>query len=143
MASKPTTCANSNSTMAASSSTTSAPIMAPSITSSVNLMNQPLLLLSNMANMMTVKLDNTNYIVWKHPITMVLETLCLSYWMKLNWLQKNFSRISHHNSQSILLGLEVKREDLTYFHELYTLSLYSCSNNELYLSNGCVESLRE
>ena len=30
-----------------------------------------------MANMMTIKLDNTNYIVWKHQITMVLET----YWM--------------------------------------------------------------
>ena len=37
-------------------------------------MNQPLLLLSNMSNMMIVKLDNTNYIVWKHQITMVLET---------------------------------------------------------------------
>ena len=37
-------------------------------------MNQPLLLLSNMSNMMTVKLDNTNYIVWKHQITMILET---------------------------------------------------------------------
>ena len=40
-------------------------------------MNQPLLLLSNMSNMMTVKLDNTNYIVWKHQITMVLETYSL------------------------------------------------------------------
>ena len=27
--------------------------------------------------MMPIKLDNTNYIVWKHQITMVLET----YWM--------------------------------------------------------------
>lgn len=39
-----------------------------------NVMNQPLILLSNMANMMTVRLDNTNYIVWKHQITMILET---------------------------------------------------------------------
>ena len=45
--------------------------------SSVNILNQPLLLLSNMANMMTIKLDNTNYIVWKHQITMVLETYSL------------------------------------------------------------------
>nr|POF27177.1 hypothetical protein CFP56_08547 [Quercus suber] len=30
-----------------------------------------------MSNMMTVKLDNTNYIVWKHQITMVLETYSL------------------------------------------------------------------
>ena len=41
--------------------------------STMNVMNQPFLLLSNMANMMTVKLDNTNYIVWKHQISMVLE----------------------------------------------------------------------
>uniref|UniRef100_A0A7N2KWM8 Retrotransposon Copia-like N-terminal domain-containing protein n=1 Tax=Quercus lobata TaxID=97700 RepID=A0A7N2KWM8_QUELO len=48
--------------------------MAPSTTSSsMNLMNQPLLLLSNMANMMTVKLDSINYIVWKHQIAMALE----------------------------------------------------------------------
>ena len=27
-----------------------------------------------MANMMTIKLENLNYIVWKHQISMVLET---------------------------------------------------------------------
>lgn len=27
-----------------------------------------------MANMMTIELDNLNYIVWKHQISMVLET---------------------------------------------------------------------
>ncbi|KAK4608149.1 hypothetical protein RGQ29_001815 [Quercus rubra] len=45
--------------------------------SSVSIMNQPLLLLSNMSNIMTVKLDNTNYVVWKHQITMVFETYSL------------------------------------------------------------------
>ena len=45
-----------------------------STSSSINLTNQPLLLLSNM---MTVKLDNSNYIVWKHQISMVLETYSL------------------------------------------------------------------
>ena len=30
-----------------------------------------------MSNMMTVKLDNTNYIVWKHQISRVLETYSL------------------------------------------------------------------
>ena len=44
---------------------------------SSSLVNQPLLLLSNMSNMMRVKLDNTNYIVWKHQISMVLETYSL------------------------------------------------------------------
>ena len=52
--------------------------MAASTSSSlVSIMNQPLLLLSNMSNIMTVKLDNTNYVVWKHQIKMVLETYSL------------------------------------------------------------------
>ena len=45
-----------------------------STTSPINLVNQPLLLLSKMANIMTMKLDSTKYIVWKHQITMVLDT---------------------------------------------------------------------
>lgn len=61
--------------MAASSSSMAS--SSTSSNSSVNVMNQPLLLLSNMSNMMTVKLDNTNYIVWKHQINMVLETYSL------------------------------------------------------------------
>ena len=65
----------SASTMVASNSTTAS--SSTSSSSSVNLINQPLLLLSNMANMMTVKLDNTNYIVWKHQISIVLETYSL------------------------------------------------------------------
>ena len=66
-----TTIAATSLTMAASSSSSF-----PS-SSSVNVLNQPLLLLSNMANMMTIKLDNTNYIVWRHQITMVLKTYSL------------------------------------------------------------------
>nr|POF09221.1 hypothetical protein CFP56_18094 [Quercus suber] len=34
----------------------------------------PLLLLSNMSSMMTVKLDYNNYVVWKHQIKVILET---------------------------------------------------------------------
>ena len=70
---------NSDSTMAApmaattTTSTSSSSTMSSS-TSSINLANQPLLLLSNMSNMMTVKLDNSNYIIWKHQIYMVMET---------------------------------------------------------------------
>ena len=62
---------SSSSTMAsmASSSTAS--------TASINFINQPLLLLLNMSNMMTVKLDSSNYIVWKHQISMMLETYSL------------------------------------------------------------------
>ena len=66
---------STNSTMATSISATSSSTMSPSTTTSlINLVNQSLLLLSNMANMMTVKLDNSNYIVWKHQISTVLET---------------------------------------------------------------------
>ena len=61
--------------MPSSSSTMTS--MASSSTASINLINQPLLLLSNMSNMMTVKLDSSNYIVWKHQISMVLETYSL------------------------------------------------------------------
>ena len=66
--------ANPSSTMASSSSTS---ISSMSVSLAANLVNQHLLLLSNMSNMMTVKLDNSNYIVWKHQITMVLETYFL------------------------------------------------------------------
>ena len=72
MVSEPSISANS-STMAASSSAMASSSTAPS-SSTVSVMNQPLLLLSNVANLVTIKLDNTNYIVWKHQITMVLET---------------------------------------------------------------------
>ena len=53
-----------NSSMAASSSAIASSSTVSN--STVNVMNQPLLLLSNMENMMMVKLDNSNYIVWKH-----------------------------------------------------------------------------
>ena len=72
-ANQSTTMAATSTTMASSSSTSS-----PSSISSMYVLNQPLLLhLSNMANMMTIKLDNSNYIVWKHQIKMVLETYSL------------------------------------------------------------------
>ena len=68
-----------SSTMAAAISSTLATSSSSvfSSNSSINVLNQPLLLLSNMANMMTIKLDNTNYIVWRHQMTMVLETYSL------------------------------------------------------------------
>ena len=53
------------------SAPTSTTMPSTSTYTSINFTNQPLLLLSNM---MTVKLDSSNYIVWKHQISMVLET---------------------------------------------------------------------
>ena len=72
--SKPSTVAAQNSTMVALSSTmtSSSSTSTMSSSSAMNLVN-----LSNMLNMMTVKLDNTNYIVWKHQISVVLETYSL------------------------------------------------------------------
>ena len=74
-----TTAVNQSSTMTTSSLTMASSSSTSSMSSGtpMNLVNQPLLLLSNMSNMMTVKLDNANYIVWKHQITMVLETYSL------------------------------------------------------------------
>lgn len=68
-----TTLPTTHSTATTASTT---PTMASSTNSgtAINITNQPLLLLSNMSNMMTVKLENSNYTVWKHQITMVLET---------------------------------------------------------------------
>ena len=79
MVSEPTTTTTQNSTMAASNSTMASSSSTSTMSSSsvANLVNQPLLLLSNMSNMMTVKQDNTNYIVWKYQISMVLETYSL------------------------------------------------------------------
>ena len=71
MVSEHTTIAtNQSSTMAASSLTMASSSSTSSMSSGtpMNLVDQPLLLLSNMSNMMTVKLDNANYIVWKHQI---------------------------------------------------------------------------
>lgn len=64
-----------NSLMVASSSTVAS--FSTALNSTLNVMNQPLLFLSNMSNMMTIKLDNSNYIVWKYQISMVLETYSL------------------------------------------------------------------
>ena len=70
--------ATNSTTMVATSSTMTASLSSLfPLSSSMNVLNQPLLLLSNMANMTTIKLDNTNYIVWRHQITMVLETYSL------------------------------------------------------------------
>ena len=55
-----------------SSSTTSSTTLATS-----SLVNPSLLLLSSMSSMMTVKLDFTNYIVWKHQIGVILEAYAM------------------------------------------------------------------
>ena len=65
---------SSSSTMASMASSSTA---STASTASIHLINQPLLMLSNMSNMMTVKLDSSNYIVWRHQISMVLETYSL------------------------------------------------------------------
>ena len=70
-----TTSTSTNATIATSTSTTSSSTVPPSTSiSQMSLVNQLLLLLSNMSSMMTIKLDNSNYIVWKHQTSMVLET---------------------------------------------------------------------
>ena len=46
----------------------------PAITNTALPVNTSLLLLSNMSSMMTVKLNYSNYTVWKHQIEVILET---------------------------------------------------------------------
>ena len=59
------------STFATSSSTSGS---TPAVTNTALPVNTSLLLLSNMSSMMTVKLDYSNYTVWKHQIEVILET---------------------------------------------------------------------
>lgn len=54
-----------------SSSSTSTTV--PTMANSISQINPSLLLLSNMSSMVTVKLDYSNYIVWKHQIEVILE----------------------------------------------------------------------
>ena len=56
----------------ATSSSTSGSI--PIVTNTALPINTSLFLLSNMSSMMTVKLDYSNYTVWKHQIEVILET---------------------------------------------------------------------
>ena len=58
------------STISASSSTSTIATMTNPLTQ----INPSLLLLLNMSSMVTVKLDYSNYIVWKHQIEVILET---------------------------------------------------------------------
>ena len=58
------------STTASSSST--------STTSTTTMLSQsPLFLLSNMSNLMSIKLDYSNYIPWKHQLATILEAYSL------------------------------------------------------------------
>ena len=52
----------------------------PSLSPTPQITNQtpsPLLLLSNMSNLMSIKLDYTNYIPWKHQLITILEAYSL------------------------------------------------------------------
>ena len=52
--------------------TASAPFNRPSININAFIMPQaPLAILSNVANLMSIKLDNTNYLLWKHQFTSI------------------------------------------------------------------------
>ena len=64
-----------NSSSISSSTSTTVPTMANPITH----INPSLLLLSNMSSMVTIKLDFSNYIVWKHQIEVILETYSMIY----------------------------------------------------------------
>ena len=61
----------------ASSSSTSTSSSSTSTTASNHGINPSLLPLSNMASMVTVKLDYNNYLVWRHQIEVILEAYSL------------------------------------------------------------------
>ena len=79
MVSKPTMVSSASSTSSATSSSTSA-----HTTISTHGVNPLLLLLFNMASMMTVKLDYNNYLVWRHQIEVILEAYSM-----INFIEDN------------------------------------------------------
>ena len=60
--------------MASTSSTSSSTSTLATLANPLTQINPSLLLLSNMSSMVTVKLDYSHYIVWKHQIEVILET---------------------------------------------------------------------
>lgn len=62
---------------ACSTSDTTGSTSSTSTTASNHGINPSLLLLSNMASMMTMKLDYNNYLVWRHQIEVILEAYSL------------------------------------------------------------------
>ena len=90
-----------------------------SSSSVVNLVNQPPSLLSNMSNMMTMKLENTNYIVWS------IDSREIS--------QRSFWNI-HYNCESRLLSLEKEKTLLTFISSTLSPSI-------LALTVGCATAM--
>ena len=71
-----------SSTSSTSSATSSS--MSAHTTISTHGVNPLLLLLFNMASMMTVKLDYNNYLVWRHQIEVILEAYSM-----INFIEEN------------------------------------------------------
>uniref|UniRef100_A0A2N9ET27 Uncharacterized protein n=1 Tax=Fagus sylvatica TaxID=28930 RepID=A0A2N9ET27_FAGSY len=59
--------------MASSNANSNSHTTPHSFSSQTASMQAPLLLLSNMSNLMSVKLDSTNFIVWKHQLSSILK----------------------------------------------------------------------
>ena len=79
MVSKPSMVSFANSTSSTTSSSTST-----HTTISTHGVNPSMLLMSNMASMMTVKLDYNNYLVWRHQIEVILEAYSM-----INFIEDN------------------------------------------------------
>ena len=113
----------------------------------VNVLNQPLLL-SNMANMMTTKLDNKNYIVWRHQITMVLETYSLIELIEEprlipdQYLKDLFGAYTTVVNPDFLVW-KSKREGFAYLHELYPNSFNSSTHCGVFFSIKGLEGFGE
>ena len=58
-------------------STTASATTSSSTSNTITPTQSPLLLLSNMSNLMSIKLDYSNYIPWKHQLVTILEAYSL------------------------------------------------------------------
>ena len=104
-----------NSTSSATSSSTST-----HTTISTHGVNPSMLLLSNMASMMTVKLDYNNYLVWRHQIEVILDAYSM-----INFIEDNLEApnpLLKDSSGNIPLKLILNISNVGIVNKHYSLS---------------------
>lgn len=117
----------------------------PTMTNTITHINPSLLLLSNMSSMMTVKLDYSNYIVWKHQIEVILETYSMidaindTVMAPNQFLKDSFGNITTKVNPDFLIWRNWEQALFTFLNS--TLSPFcSCSYCWVEIWSRCLES---
>uniref|UniRef100_A0A2N9F1C3 Reverse transcriptase Ty1/copia-type domain-containing protein n=1 Tax=Fagus sylvatica TaxID=28930 RepID=A0A2N9F1C3_FAGSY len=86
-----------------------------------------LLLLSNMANLMSIKIDSTNFIVWKHQLSSILRAYSMIEFVEWNnsisfSVSHQCKRKSHYYSESRVPTLEYQKSSSLDFDQLDSIT---------------------